>query len=91
MLMAPEPAPSESLLFRALVNAQVEGLPAAIVLNKADLLAAQAPAGGQRREVAERVALYESLGTPVFRIAVKADPDAARAAHAPWLTIRYAF
>ena len=88
IVMAPEPAPSESLLFRALVNAHIEGLPTAIIMNKADLLRAPAahdPARQQRETVAARAALYELLGTPVFRIAAKADPEGARAALAPWL------
>ena len=88
VVMAPEPAPSESLLFRALVNARIEGLPAAIIMNKADLLrvpAADDAIQRQRDAVAGRAALYESLGTPVLRIAAKTDPEGARATLAPWL------
>ena len=45
VLVAAEPVFSESQLARALIAAEAAGIPAAIVLNKADLPAIAAPAG----------------------------------------------
>ena len=77
VLVAAEPVFSESQLARALIAAEAAGIPAAIVLNKADLPAIDA--------ARERLAPYAAMGTAVHEVALKARPDASRAALAPLL------
>lgn len=77
ILVAAQPVFSESQLSRALIAAESAGIPARIVLNKADL-----PAIAVARE---RLAPYAAFGTEVIELALKARPDEARAALAPRL------
>ena len=95
VVLAPDPPASEELLMRALIAAHEAGLAAALILNKADLLtteasyegaAADGAAGGAAPSgVARRVALYESLGVLVFRVAAGQDQQATRSTLLPWL------
>ncbi|CAK0774209.1 Small ribosomal subunit biogenesis GTPase RsgA [Gammaproteobacteria bacterium] len=59
VVTAPRPYLSEHLIDRYLVAAETLGIPALIVLNKADLL------DSQDTQVRERLALYESIGYAV--------------------------
>ena len=77
VLVAAKPVFSESQLARALIAAEAAGIPAAIVLNKADL-----PTIVDARE---RLAPYAAMGTAVHELALKARPEASRAALAPLL------
>ena len=77
IVIAPAPPFSEELLVRALVCAQAEGIDAGLIANKADL--------PEHAAIEDRLALYESLGYPVFRIAAKTDPQGTRQALAAWL------
>ncbi|WP_298832916.1 ribosome small subunit-dependent GTPase A [uncultured Piscinibacter sp.] len=80
VLVAAEPVFSESQLARALIAAEAAGIPASIVLNKADL-----PAIAAARE---RLAPYAAMGIAVHEVALKARPEASRAALAPLLQAR---
>ncbi|MBC7941153.1 MAG: ribosome small subunit-dependent GTPase A [Chitinophagaceae bacterium] len=80
VLVAGEPMFSETQLARALIAAQAEGIAACIGLNKTDL-----PAAATARE---RLAPYVAMGIDVVELALKAAPDAARAALAPRLAGR---
>jgi ribosome biogenesis GTPase len=71
VLVAAEPAFSESQLARALIAAEAAGIPARIVLNKADLEAVAA--------ARERLAPYAAMGITVHEVALKVRPDEARA------------
>lgn len=75
VLVAAEPVFSESQLARALIAAESAGIPARIVLNKADL-----PAMAAARE---RLAPYAAMGVPVHEVALKVRPDESRALLAP--------
>ena len=77
VLVAAEPVFSESQLARALIAAESAGIPARIVLNKADL-----PTIVVARE---RLAPYAAMGIELVELALKAQPGAARAALAPLL------
>ena len=77
VLVAAEPVFSESQLARALIAAEAAGIPAAIVLNKVDL-----PAIAAARE---RLAPYAAMGIAVHEVALKARPEASRAALLPLL------
>ncbi|MFT3665975.1 ribosome small subunit-dependent GTPase A [Piscinibacter sp.] len=77
VLVAAEPVFSESQLARALIAAEAAGIPAAIVLNKADL-----PAIAAARE---RLAPYAAMGIAVHEVALKARREESRAALAPLL------
>ena len=77
VLVAAEPVFSESQLARALIAAEAAGIPAAIVLNKADL-----PAIAAARA---RLAPYAAMGVAVHEMALKARPDASRALLTPLL------
>jgi ribosome biogenesis GTPase len=70
VMVASEPVFSESQLARALIAAESAGIPAHIVLNKADL---------QQIEVArQRLAPYSAMGYRVMELALKTRPDEAR-------------
>lgn len=91
IVVAPDPPASEELLVRALIAAHEADLAAALILNKADLLAVE-PSHGERAPgeapptgVAQRTDLYESLGVPVFRVSAGHDRHATRSALLPWL------
>lgn len=91
IVVAPDPPASEELLMRALIAAHEADLAAALILNKADLLAVE-PSHGERAPgeapstgVAQRADLYESLGVPVFRVSAGHDRHATRSALLPWL------
>ncbi len=77
ILVASEPVFSESQLARALVAAESAGIPARIVLNKADL-----PAIAEARA---RLAPYAAFGVEVIELALKARPDEARTVLGPKL------
>lgn len=70
VLVAVEPVFSESQLARALIAAASVDLPAAILLNKADLPG--------RTSAWERLAPYRDLGLDVQLLAIKARPEEAR-------------
>ncbi|MHA3903147.1 ribosome small subunit-dependent GTPase A [Castellaniella sp. WN] len=70
LVLAPEPEFSDDLMGRALVAAASAGVPALIVLNKADLPGASA--------ARSRLATIESLGTQVIMLSAL-DTDQARA------------
>ena len=71
VLVAAHPVFSESQLARALIAAESAGIPAHIVLNKADL--------PQFDEAQARLAPYAAMGLQVIATALKTSPDAARA------------
>lgn len=70
MMVACDPAFSESQLARALIAAAEAGIPARIGLNKVDL-----PAAGAARE---RLAPYRAMGVEVVELALKQDAAASR-------------
>jgi ribosome biogenesis GTPase / thiamine phosphate phosphatase len=72
VMVAAEPVFSESQLARALMAAESAGIPARIVLNKADL--------PQIAAARARLAVYSAMGYDVREVALKAQPDASRAA-----------
>lgn len=80
VLVAGEPMFSESQLARALIAARAEGIAAIIGLNKTDL-----PAAATARE---RLTPYRAMGVPLLELALKTEPEAARATLAPWLAGR---
>ena len=71
VLVAASPVFSESQLTRALIAAESAGIPARIVLNKADL--------PQFDTARERLEPYLAMGVEVIELALKAWPDEARA------------
>jgi ribosome biogenesis GTPase len=77
ILVAAQPVFSESQLARALVAAESAGIPARIVLNKADLPSITA--------ARERLAPYTAFGVEVIELALKARPDQAREVLMPLL------
>lgn len=81
VLVAGEPMFSESQLARALIAAGEAGIPAQVGLNKTDLPEAAAAARA-------RLAPYRAMGVEVVELALKAAPEAARAALAPRLAGR---
>ena len=66
VVVAPAPTLSEVLLDRYLVAGEITGIPVTIVLNKTDLLDADA-----RAELERRLQLYQQLGYPVFWISTR--------------------
>lgn len=77
LLVAAEPMFSESQLARALIAAESAGIEACIGLNKIDLPQADA--------ARERLAPYRAMGIDVFELALKAEPQTARALLLPRL------
>ncbi|MBL8308679.1 MAG: ribosome small subunit-dependent GTPase A [Rubrivivax sp.] len=77
VLVAPEPVFSESQLTRALIAAADAGIPATIGFNKIDLASAAL--------ARERLAPYRAMGVAVVELALKKEPEAARAALATLL------
>jgi ribosome biogenesis GTPase len=77
VLVAAEPVFSESQLARALIAAESAGIPARIVLNKADLPSIDA--------ARQRLAPYAAMGIEVVEMALKTHGDAARALLGPLL------
>ena len=77
ILVAAEPVFSESQLARALIAAESAGIPARIVLNKADLSTIDA--------ARVRLAPYAAMGIDVLEMALKARADEARALLDPLL------
>src|SRR5204863_5387015 len=72
VLVASKPTFSESQLARALIAAEAAGIPVRVVLNKTDL---------PEIDVArERLRPYRAMGVEVVELAMKVQPDAARAA-----------
>ncbi len=80
VLVAAEPVFSESQLTRALIAAAEAGIPTVIGLNKTDL-----PAAATARE---RLAPYLAMGTEVIELALKKQPEAAKAVLLPRLSGR---
>ena len=80
IVVASEPVFSESQLARALIAAGEAHVPARIVLNKRDL-----PAFAAARD---RLAPYLAMGVEVLDMALKKEPDDARARLAPLLADR---
>ncbi len=80
VLVAGEPVFSESQLTRALIAAQAAGIPSLIGLNKIDLPSAAAARA--------RLAPYKAMGSEVIELALKAQPDAAKATLAAHLAGR---
>ena len=80
VLVAAEPVFSESQLTRALIAAAEAGIPTVIGLNKTDL-----PAAAVARE---RLAPYLAMGTEVIELALKKQPEAAKAVLLPRLSGR---
>jgi ribosome biogenesis GTPase len=80
VIVAGEPMFSESQLARALIAAESAGIAARVLLNKCDLPQAAAARA--------RLAPYRAMGVAVHEVAMKAGPDAARAAIAPLLAQR---
>jgi ribosome biogenesis GTPase / thiamine phosphate phosphatase len=72
IMVASEPVFSESQLARALIAAESAGIPARVLLNKADL--------PQIDAARKRLAPYVTMGYSVIEMALKAQPEAARAA-----------
>lgn len=63
VVLAPNPALNTAFLDRTLVEAEGNSIPAAVVVNKMDLL--------DRREVEEALAPYRALGYPIFPMAAR--------------------
>lgn len=80
VLVACEPAFSESQLARALIAAADAGIPARIGLNKVDLPSADA--------ARSRLAPYRAMGVDVVELALKQAPAASRERLAPLLDAR---
>jgi ribosome biogenesis GTPase len=80
VLVAGEPVFGESQLARALIAAAQAGVPAFIGLNKTDLPVAAAARA--------RLEPYRRMGIDVIELALKADPDGARARLLPRLAHR---
>ncbi len=80
VVVAAEPVFSESQLARALIAAEAASIAARIVLNKRDLPAFAAAEA--------RLAPYLTIGVDVVGLALKNDPDEARARLAPLLAGR---
>lgn len=78
VVVAGEPPFSEELLMRMLIAIETAGIAAAIVANKMDRPAA-------REAIAPRIAVYRSLGYPVFEVSALTDPSATRASLGDWL------
>ena len=77
VVIAAEPMFSESQLARALIGANAAGIEARIVLNKRDLPAFAAAEA--------RLGAYAEMGMEIIAVALKKEPDAARALLGPVL------
>ena len=77
VLVAGEPMFSESQLARALIAAECAGIATQVLLNKTDLPQAAA--------ARERLLPYRAMGVPVTELALKAQPEQARALLTPLL------
>ncbi len=80
VMVAGEPMFGESQLARALVAAEDAGIAATVLLNKTDLPQAEAARA--------RLQPVRAMGVPVLEVALKTQPDAARAALLPLLQER---
>ena len=80
ILLAVEPMYAESQLARALIAAEVSGIDACIVLNKADLPTVNAARA--------RLAPYQRMGIALHEVSLKANRDGACAVLAPLLAGR---
>ncbi|MDB5817737.1 MAG: ribosome small subunit-dependent GTPase [Rhizobacter sp.] len=83
ILVASDPAFSESQLTRALIAAESAGIPARIALNKIDLPQAQT--------ARDRLRPYVAMGMEVLEVALKADPEGSRALLGPLLVAKSTF
>jgi ribosome biogenesis GTPase / thiamine phosphate phosphatase len=77
IMVAAEPVFSESQLTRALIAAESAGIPAHILLNKADLPSIES--------ARQRLVPYTAMGYSVLDVALKTQADAARALLEPFL------
>lgn len=78
-VLAGEPLFSEELLLRVFISARCERIPMRVIASKADLPEAMA-------RIEPRLALLETLGIPVHRVASKADPGLTREQLLPHLS-----
>ena len=78
VVIAASPPFSEEILLRVLLAADVEGIEAAIIVNKSDLREA-------REAIEPRVQVYRALGYPVLECAAKGDAQATLDTLLPWL------
>jgi ribosome biogenesis GTPase len=81
VVISGEPPFSEELLLRVLISAERAGIACMLIATKADVPQAL-------ESIEPRLAVYESLGYPVHRIAAKARPDEAIATMRPVLAGR---
>ncbi|MDB6000282.1 MAG: ribosome small subunit-dependent GTPase [Rhizobacter sp.] len=83
VLVASDPAFSESQLARALIAAESAGIPVRIALNKTDL-----PQASLARD---RLKPYVAMGVEVLEVSLKGDPDGSRALLGPLLADKATF
>jgi len=81
VVIAPSPPFSDDLLSRVLIEAGAQDVPVALIANKADLFAASP-------QIEPRLALYRSLGYPVFAVSARSDPAGCVASLSAWLAGR---
>ncbi|MCL4746097.1 MAG: ribosome small subunit-dependent GTPase A [Burkholderiaceae bacterium] len=81
IVLAARPAFSEDVLVRVLIEAEVESIPIALIVNKHDLR-------DERARIEARIAVYRALGYPVFDCAARFDCERARETLLPWLAGR---
>lgn len=76
-VVAAEPGPNLDLIGRAIIAAQAEDIPVAIVINKRDLPGTAA--------LRAQLQPLQDAGYALIELAARADPDNARATLRPWL------
>ncbi len=77
VVVAAEPGPNLDLAGRAIIAAQAEDIPVAIIINKRDLPGAAA--------LRKQLQPLQDAGYELIELAARADPDDARATLRPWL------
>ncbi|MDE1953183.1 MAG: ribosome small subunit-dependent GTPase A [Betaproteobacteria bacterium] len=77
VMTAPEPTPNLELVGRALIAAQAEGIPSALVLNKCEL-----PSAAQLREQLQPL---QDAGYPLIELSAKQSPEFAAQTLRSWL------
>jgi ribosome biogenesis GTPase len=83
IVLSGQPLFSEELLVRVLIAAEHQKIGCALIATKADV-------PGAMERIAPRLAVYEQLGYPVYRIAAEAHPDKAITTLMPWIGHRTA-
>ncbi|MGB5324177.1 MAG: ribosome small subunit-dependent GTPase A [Pseudomonadales bacterium] len=78
LVFSPEPAPIANLLDRYLIAAANANIPAALLLNKSDLLGAGQAGAAHSAEIASLTTLYSELGYPVYHYSALAESQPAR-------------